>query len=679
MSEGESKYGALDAMAQRALGDREPLIKAHFIGVEKSGLFPDQSEPATSNVMQGVDESERAFSLSGAIEPPYNPLTLVSLLEHSNSLRQNIDALATNIDGFGHHFLPLIDLEASDAEERIANALYIEKLRLKMGGPHIPSDFTLDAVPTPEEIAAKRANIRDLMRIEKCRVDAFFDFCCIDQSFVSLRRRTRQDIEVLGNGFWEVLRNDASEIVQFVYMPAFTVRILPLDRADIQVEVKQKFTELAFETIAVKKRFRRYIQVFEMRSVYFKEFGDPRTMSAKTGRYFRSLDEMLAADPNDVAATELLHFKIHNPRSAYGVPRWIGNLLAVLGSRQAEEVNYIYFENKSVPPLALLVSGGRVTEETINRIKTFIENEVKGKKNFHKILVLEAEPSGSGSPLEHAGRMKIELRPLTDAMQKDALFQSYDERNIDKVGQSFRLPRLLRGDMRDFNRSTGDAALEFAEQQVFGPEREEFDFIINRKILPELGVRFWRFTSNTPTTKDPKDLAGIIRDLVLANVLTPEEGRELSQDVFNRELKRINAPWVKQPVPLTLAGLAPVEEGGAPTLGPQNSFGAPPDQSASTDKGDLSLADLQTHGGLLGLHQGRTFRRAPSPASKATAGLTEEAARLLALRKLLIDAEASAAADQFKAAKLAELEREVMYLDEGTLRRLIDGEQPDEE
>jgi len=37
--------------------------------------------------------------------------------------------------------------------------------------------------------------------------------------------------------------------------------------------------------------------------------------------------------------------------------------------------------------------------------------------------------------------MKIELRPLTNAQQTDALFQNYDERNHDKVGQSFRLPR----------------------------------------------------------------------------------------------------------------------------------------------------------------------------------------------------------------------------------------------
>jgi hypothetical protein len=237
-----------------------------------------------------------------------------------------------------------------------------------------------------------------------------------------------------------------------------------------------------------------------------------------------------------------------------------------MGSRQAEEVNYTYFENKSVPPLALLVSGGRVSEETVKRIQDFIENEVKGKRNFHKMLVLEAEPAMMSGGLEHSGRMKVELKPLTAAQHNDALFQNYDERNIDKVGQSFRLPRMLRGDVRDFNRSTAEASLDFAESQVFGPERDEFDFVLNRKILPVLGARFHRFKSNGPTTRNPKDMSEMIAALTKENVLTPAEARELAGDVFNKELKHIDADWSKQPVSLTLAGIPPQTETGQPEL-----------------------------------------------------------------------------------------------------------------
>jgi PBSX family phage portal protein len=607
--------------AVRELGDRAALIKAHVLGADRV---------ADSNAMPwtDVEQREQVFAGMGVVTPPYDPETLAILFENSSSLRQNVDAYVTNIDAFGHRFEPVIDLDASDADHRIANALLIERQRLGHGG-----DPTAIAVPTPEEVAAKKAEVTEHMRVERSRLESFFEFSCIDLSFVTLRRRTRQDIEVMGNGYWEVLRDGGGDLAQFVYLPGFTIRLLPLDAELVEDELNAKISELSFEVVKVRRRFRRYVQVFEQQVVYFKEFGDPRVLSRTHGRFFTSVDELVENDPADGPATEILHFKLHNPRAAYGTPRWIGNLLSVLGSRQAEEVNFLYFENKSVPPLALLVSGGRLSAQSVPRIESYIENHIKGKRNFFKILVLEAESGGSGGSSDHTGRMRIELKPLTGAQQSDALFQNYDERNHDKVGQSFRLPRLLRGDIRDFNRSTGDAALMFAEMQVFQPEREEFDFVINRKVLSDMGIRFWRFRSNSPVTRDPAAMADIVRSLVNASILTPEEGRMLASDVFNREFKKISAAWVKQPVSLTLAGIAPTPEPESTLVGPDVQKGAP------------TLSDRVTP----------QDQRRGKPAD-----LIAEAARLIAIRNALRDAEAGAAAHDFHQAKRAELEREVI-------------------
>ncbi len=92
--------------------------------------------------------------------------------------------------------------------------------------------------------------------------------------------------------------------------------------------------------------------------MYFKALGDSRVVSRKTGQVFDTVQALVRVDPSDGPATEILHFAVDSPRSPYGVPRWIGTLLSVLGSRQMEEVNHAYFEHKSVSPLALLVSGG---------------------------------------------------------------------------------------------------------------------------------------------------------------------------------------------------------------------------------------------------------------------------------------------------------------------------------
>ena len=494
-----------------------------------------------------AEETASVFQSAGALEPPYDPTALCLLVEHSNALRQNLDAYAVNIDGFGHRFDPAIDFEDEDADARVADTIFLERYAARERG-ELEEGLTLEA--TDEEVSARKRALMHLARVERARLQSFFDFCCFDHSFVDLRRRTRQDLETTGNAFWEVLRDGRGELARLVYVPSHTVRLMPIDPTPVEVIDRVQVSPVSFESIPARRRTRRFVQVHGADRVYFKAFGDPRVISKHTGEAHQSAEQLRRTDSNDAPATELLHFAIHSPRTPYGVPRWVGALLAVLGSRQMEEVNYLYFENKSVPPLALLISGGRLSESSVPRIERFIEENLKGKSNFHKILILEAEGGGQGD-----SRAKIELRPLTEAQQQDALFQLYDERNIDKVGGAFRLPRLLRGESKDFNRATAESALRFAEDQVFQPERDEFDYLINRKLLADMGIRFWRFRSQTPVTRDPERMTAMVEKLVRVGVLTPEEGRVLAGDIFNRELRKIGDDWTKRPITLTLAGI----------------------------------------------------------------------------------------------------------------------------
>ena len=528
-----------ETAAHRADERLQTILKAVVVGAKAQ-------DPASR---PGGEDLSAAFVSAGALEPPYDPEALCLLMEHSNSLRQNVDAYATNIDGFGHRFEPAVDFDADDADEHVADIIYLERLAARERG-ELGDEAPLK--PTEEEIAERRRELQQLGRIERARLAAFFDFCCFDHSFVDLRRRSRQDLEVTGNAFWEVLRDGRGDIVRLVYVPSYSVRLMPLDREAVEVEDRIRVSPVSFETVSARRRVRRYVQVQGTERIYFKSFRDPRVISRRTGQPFDDVAALLKTDPTDGPATEIVHFAIHSPRSPYGVPRWVGTLLSVLGSRQMEEVNFLYFENKSVPPLALLVSGGKLSDASVPRIERFIEENLKGKNNFHKILILEAEGGGSGGD---ATRAKIELHPLTDAQQQDALFQVYDERNIDKVGSAFRLPKMLRGESKDFNRATAESALRFAEDQVFQPERDEFDFLMNRQLLADMGIRFWRFRSQTPVTRDPERMTQMVEKLVRVGVLTPEEGRILAGDIFNREFRKIGDDWTKRPITLTLAGI----------------------------------------------------------------------------------------------------------------------------
>jgi hypothetical protein len=47
----------------------------------------------------------------------------------------------------------------------------------------------------------------------------------------------------------------------------------------------------------------------------------------------------------------------------------------------------------------------------------------------------------------------------------------------------------------------------------------------------------------------------MVERLVRVGVLTPEEGRQLAGDIFNREFRKIGDDWVRRPITLTLAGV----------------------------------------------------------------------------------------------------------------------------
>lgn len=573
MSDGEGK----EQPRGDQLDETVSVIKALTIGGR------DPMEVEGSNQVSVDEQHSDIFNKAGAIEPPYSPAMLCRLFEHSEGLRPPVDSYCVNIDGFGHDFQAAFDLE-SEEDRRILATTIKKNMGPRLITEEVRKAFrvreeiakdgddknTADGNPNPtnEEIrdrfGPEFAQIADDMAEERADLVNFFQACCSEMSFVKLRRNTRQDLEITGNGYWEVIRNAGEELSQFVWLPSFSMRLMPLG-VPITVNVPIKQNDLSYKKFERRKRFRRFVQVLEKHTVYFKEYGDPRVMSATSGIYYDTVEALHKAEDKEdgakaVEATEVKHFKLDSPRSSYGVPRWIGALLSVFGSRMANEINFLYFDNKGVPPLAMLVSGGHITKESTTRIQDFVNTELKGRTNFHKILILEAEPA-TGTTQADASRVKIELRPLTSAQQQDALFQKYDERNLDKIGNMFRLPRLLRGDIRDFNRSTAMAALNFTEMQVFQPEREDFDFVMNREFFADMEVKYWTFESLAPVTRDPTAMSTMIKEQSAAGNLVPEESRDLLQDVFNRSFKRIDQEWTKFPLPLTLAG---VQQGATP-------------------------------------------------------------------------------------------------------------------
>ena len=516
---------------------RLDTVKAQLVG----------ADGARSNILPPEAGTTNKFQEAGALEPPLPFERLCGMLFISSLLRQNIDAYTTNIDSFGWTADPSIELNKRTVKELLT----------------VQNDGT---VPDEEKVESTLIDWRAKAAVELAKMRNFFDFVNPEKTFTELRREARQDHELIGNSGFEVLRDKEGKPNVLSHVPFANMRIMPLDpeQPPVEVDFQHKTDPVSIEDATVEKRFRVFVQVQDNIMVFFKEFGDPRLVSALSGIPYDDEAAMKNAEPEAFAATEFWHRKISAPGEVYGMPRWIGTLLCVMGNRLSEEVNFLYFDNKSVPPLAILVSGGRIASDSISKIESFVENRIKGESNFHRILILEAEAAGDSKDAKNAGRAQIKLVPLTEAQQQDALFQKYDLRNSEKVGAAFRVPGILRGESRNLNRATAAIAKSLAEEQVFQPERDAFDADINRRILPALGIRFWTFKTRGPKQRDPQVLANMITQLVAQGVLMPDEARELAKDVFGREFERRTGELFEQPLRVSVATMR-ARQGGPPT------------------------------------------------------------------------------------------------------------------
>ena len=353
-----------------------------------------------SNEASLPEESKSGIVTNDIIDPPYNPLELIKLEEVSNVLRECIDSMVVNIGGFGYYFRPR-----------------------KM----------------PKEFLAKN---KDIIEMEEMMLNTMFRYISQDISFTDTRKKWRKDLELTGNAYLEVIRDKDWKISELNHIPTHRIRLLKSDKKFTKYPLKiiRPDKDYIQEELERRKRFRRFVQLdmSDKPTVYFKEYGDPRNISKKTG------DVIRGGVNSSTSANELIHFKIYTPRSVYGIPRHIGRYISILGSRKSEEVNFFTLDN-NVPSMFVMVENGALTEGSINRLNELVESQVSGQPNFSKFVILEAEADMNEILPGQVGAAKVTIKSMTETQRTDQMFQDYDMNNQNKVRQAFRLPPIFLG------------------------------------------------------------------------------------------------------------------------------------------------------------------------------------------------------------------------------------------
>jgi PBSX family phage portal protein len=447
-------------MADDKTPDPMPEPRAIFVrmpGGQSAGdplvqAFKTQSIPASAD---GEISSMNVESLHGSqawITPTIDFEVLEERVRASSILPPLVDAMEANVDGTGWELVPKdVDKENDDATKKQAKDL-----------------------------------------------SAFFEEPWPGVSFDTIRKSLRRNYEETGNAALEVLRNPAGKVVFARWLDVKTLRMLQLDDA-VPVE-KTLERNGAKVTIKIDMRERRFVQIPRRTrlssgvdkpaaggdldsagpafTVYFKEFGATRDLDAKDGEWAPK-DERL---PFKQRASEIIWWT-NKPDvgTPYGLPRWISNTPSVIGHRDAEEFNLEFFDSGGVPPLLLIISGGRMAEEAE---KMLTKQFMSSGPNRHSAAILEAY--ATGGDIDSPQNVKVTVERFGSERMTDSMFENYMAQCDNRIRRSFRLPAIFLGNGDDMSFATAFASYTVAEAQVFGPERDEFDEKINLLLMPEL-------------------------------------------------------------------------------------------------------------------------------------------------------------------------------------------------
>lgn len=465
------------------------------------------------------------------IEPDYSFPVLVAMVLSNSVLLQCVSAMVTNISGHGYSL---------------------------------------------EYVGEENLRGTNEAKVESDHIKAFMATPNDEYSMTELRKRVRWDIEATGNGYIEFARDAKGRVSALWHLPATTMRVTTADKTAVSVSVDMARFGTTTK-VKVDKNFRRYVQRRGADTVYFKEYGDPRTIDPTSGMI---KDSMKLPD----SATEVLHLRNYHAGSVYGLPRWINNVVAVQGSRQAELTNLDFFNDNAVPAMMVLVSGGQVTQNTLDTIEGHF-TALKGRKARNRVMFLEA--FGDSAARDDKGTIpppKLEVKALDSDRPSDGLFLEYDKVQKDKIRGSFRLPPIFIGDSQDYTHATANTSYEVAESQIFGPDRVADDEIVNGKVLVGYDLKHWRVKSNPPKITDPKEVVDAVSTFDAVGAMTPNVAIGMANSLFEMSIDAITEDWGNMPFSLvkelSAGGTLPTSETLIDSLPKEK----PPAKKGSTDE-----------------------------------------------------------------------------------------------
>lgn len=433
--------------------DEQETVSLNIEGFSTNKELVDKAEDSTQ-----LDEHRIQSRAGLGVKPPYNPDRLASYLELNETHSVAVRKKSRYEVGFGFEIVPVEDIDPDEADQSEFDTVedfWRSRESKWQTGPHLSAEPT-----TAEEV---------------------FELA-------------RQDYHAIGWLCIEILVNNMGEPVGLAHVPANTVRVRKPEGDEEREDV------------------RGYVQEREGRRRYFGEAGDrykdnPLFVDRETGDVAEGSAGELTNDP----ANELIFVRNPSPLSLhYGIPTWISAIRTISADESAKDYNREFFDNDTIPRLAIKVTGGELSEESKKDLRQMLQNL---RDESHRTVLLEVDKFNDSLGED----VSIELEPISQGVSEEMSFRAFREKNEHEIAKVHGIPPVLIGVTETSNRANSRSQVHEFATEVIAPEQNKFAERLYQIIHQQaFGVTDWTIEFKLRGGDQPREEARVASEKINA-------------------------------------------------------------------------------------------------------------------------------------------------------------------
>lgn len=318
------------------------------------------------------------------------------------------------------------------------------------------------------------------------RLREFFEFgSARGQSIESTLENMVIDLESLGNGALEVVREEDGTPKEINHIPAKTIR-----RA-------KDFSKFKHERGRMK--------------VFYKAIEGEVPISKDDGSAGESI-------PFVDQANDLIYLVKYSPNSDfYGMPDVVPALRSVTGDLFQKEFNLAFFENGAIPAYMVVIEGAELDANLQTMIEDFFKFEMKGQAKQHRTMILPIPIEG----------VKVTIERVTPEINEGS-FRLFHETAVDEILSANGVPPL-RAFMQKpgaFGRDQSREINKVYKESVIDPLQRLIEATITKWIIRDgFEINDWIFRLK-PLGFEERELASLAAErLAKTKAVSPNEIR----------------------------------------------------------------------------------------------------------------------------------------------------------